>query len=93
MHRLPKEFATKEQLPFEKFGIDRVYYYLPVISHFLFETYRANATAEVVPLKSSPNTFRRQLIDFAMKIVSYSREIVLQVVNTVYNNLKIMIYG
>ncbi len=89
MHRSLKEFATKEQLPFEKFGMNRVYYYLLVISHFLFETYKADVTAEVVPLKSYPNTFRRQLIDFAVKIVSHSREIVLHVVNTANNNLKI----
>ena len=89
VHRSLKEFATKEQLPFEKFGMNMVYYYLLVISHFLFETYKADVTAEVVPLKSYPNTFRRQLIDFAVKIVSHSRDIILQVVNTVYNNLKI----
>ncbi len=65
-------------------------YYLLVISHFLFEIYKADVTAEVVPLKSYPNTSRRQLIDFAVKIVSHNREIVLQVVNTVYNNLKII---
>jgi len=89
VHRSLKEFATKEQLPFEKFGMNMVYYYLLVISHFLFEAYKADVTAEVVPLKSYPNTFRRQLIDFAVKIVSHGREIVLQVVNTVYDNLKI----
>ncbi len=67
--------------------MNRVYYFLLVISHFLFETYKATVTADVVPLKSYPNTFRRQLIDFAVKIVSHSREIVLQVISTVYNNL------
>ena len=32
MHRSLKEFATKEQLPFEKFGMNMVYYYLQIIS-------------------------------------------------------------
>ena len=89
MHRSLKEFATKEQLPFEKFGMNMVYYYLLVITHFLFETYKVDVTDKVVPVKSYPNTFRRQLIDFAVKIVSHSRDKILQVVETTYNNLKI----
>ena len=89
VHRSLKELATKEQLPFEKFGMNMVYYYLLVITHFLFETYKFDVTDEVVPLKSYPNTFRRKLIDFAVKIVSHSRDKVLQVVKTVYNNLNI----
>lgn len=89
VHRSLKEFATKEQLPFEKFGMNMVYYYLLVITHFLFETYKFDVTDEVVPLKSYPNTFRRKLIDFAVKIVSHSRYKVLQVVKTDYNNLNI----
>ncbi|MCK5535229.1 MAG: IS1380 family transposase, partial [Bacteroidales bacterium] len=89
VHRSLKEFATKEQLPFEKFKMNMVYYYLLVITHFLFETYKIDVTHEVVPMKSYPNTFRRQLIDFAVKIVSHSGYKTLQVVETVYNNLKI----
>jgi len=89
VHRSLKEFATKEQLPFEKFEMNMVYYYLLVISHFLFETYKIDVTNEVLPIKSYPNTFRRQLIDFAVKIVSHSRNKILQVVDTVYNKLKI----
>ena len=89
VHRSLKELATKEQLPFKKFGMNMVYYYLLVITHFLFETYKVDVTDQVVPLKSYPNTFRRKLIDFAVKIVSHSGEKILQVVYTVYNNLKI----
>jgi hypothetical protein len=89
VHRSLKEFATKEQLPFEKFGMNMVYYYLLVITHLLFETYKFDVTDEVVPLKSYPNTFRRKLIDFAVKIVSHSSEKILQVVSTVYNAFKI----
>lgn len=89
VHRSLKEFATKEQLPFEKFGMNMVYYYLLVITHFLFETYKIDVTNEVVPVKSYPNTFRRQLIDFAVKIVSHSRDKILQITEAIYNNLKI----
>ena len=34
IHRSIKELATKEQLPFKSFGMNRVYYFLLVISHF-----------------------------------------------------------
>lgn len=89
IHRSLKEFATKEQLPFKKFGMNQVYYYLLVIAHFLFETYKIDITYDVVPIKSYPNTFRRKLIDFAVKIVTHSHKITMQVVSTVYNILKI----
>ena len=89
VHRSLKEFATKEQLPFLKFEMNMVYYYLLVITHFLFETYKIDVTDEIVSIKSYPNTFRRQLIDFAVKIVSHSRNKILQVVETTYNKLKI----
>jgi len=89
VHRSLKEFATKEQLPFLKFKMNMVYYYLLVITHFLFETYKIDVTDEVVSIKSYPNTFRRQLIDFAVKIVSHSRNKILQVVESTYNKLKI----
>ena len=89
VHRSLKELATKEQLPFEKFKMNMIYYYLLVITHFLFETYKIDVTNEVVPIKSYPNTFRRKLIDFAVKIVSHSRDKILQVPNTIFYSLNI----
>ena len=40
VHRSIKELATKEQLPFKRMGMNRAYYYLLVIAHFLFEAYK-----------------------------------------------------
>lgn len=89
LHRSLKEFAGKEQLPFKKFGMNAAYYYILVITHFLFETYKIDVTDEIVPIKSYPTTFRRTLIDFAVKIVYHSRQIIMQVARSIYNNLKI----
>ncbi|MEA3451732.1 MAG: hypothetical protein U9Q83_07490 [Bacteroidota bacterium] len=89
VHCSLKELATKEPLTFDKFGMNMVYYYLIVITHFLFETYKFDITNERVPLKSYPNIFRRKLIDFPVKIVSHDGEKVLQVVKIAYNNLNI----
>lgn len=89
IHRSIKELATKEQLPFKKMGMNRAYYYLMVITHFLFETYKRDVSQEVLPVKSYPNTFRRHLIDFAVKIVSHSGRIIMKVAAAVYKKLNI----
>jgi len=79
IHRSLKEFATKEQLPFKKFGMNRAYYFILVISHFIFEAYKRDVTADVLPITSYPNTFRRKLIDFAVKITKGGRNVFLKV--------------
>jgi len=89
IHRSIKELATKEQLPFQRFGMNRAYYFLLVISHFIFEAYKQDVSAEVIPITVYPNTFRRNLIDFAVKITSRSRNVILNVTKTVYETMNI----
>jgi len=89
IHRSIKELATKEQLPFKRMGMNRAYYFLLVISHFIFETYKRDITKEILPISSYPNTFRRKLIDFAAKITSGSGYTILNIPRTVFNNYKI----
>ena len=83
------EFATKEQFPFEKMGMNRAYYYLMIISHFLYEVYKRDVTHDILPVVSYPNTFRRLVIDFAAKVVSTGSEIILKVTQTIYEKLNI----
>lgn len=89
IHRSLKELATKEQLPFKKFGMNRAYYFLMVISHFMFETYKRDVTSEVLPIGVYPNTFRRRLIDFAAKITSGGRNIILNVTREIHETYKL----
>ena len=89
IHRSIKEMATKEQLPFKQFGMNRAYYFMLVFTHFLFEAYKQDVTADVIPIEVYPNTFRRKLIDFAAKIVSHARNTVLKVSNTIYDTINI----
>jgi len=89
IHCSIKDFATKEQLPFKKFYKNAAYYYIMIIAHFLFETYKTDVTSEVVPIKSYPTTFRRKLIDFAVKIVTHGRQIILQVNRNICNAFNI----
>jgi hypothetical protein len=89
IHRSIKELATKEQLPFKSFGMNRAYYYLLVITHFMFETYKRDVTVDILPVTAYPNTFRRKMIDFAVKITSRSRYIILNVTKTIHATIKI----
>lgn len=90
IHRSIKEMATREQLPFKKFGMNRAYYFLLVLTHFLFEAYKQDVTADVVPITVYPNTFRRKLIDFAAKITSGAGSITLKVTKTIYETIDIV---
>lgn len=90
IHRSIKELATKEQLPFKSFGMNRAYYFLLVITHFIFEAYKQDVTHDVVPITVYPNTFRRKLIDFAAKITSRSRYIILNVTRTIHETINIV---
>lgn len=90
IHRSIKEMATKEQLPFKSFGMNRAYYFLLVITHVLFEAYKQDVTADVVPITVYPNTFRRKLIDFAAKITSGAGSITLKVTKTIYETIDIV---
>jgi hypothetical protein len=89
IHRSIKELATKERLPFKNFGMNRAYYLLLVISHFIFEAYKQDVSAEVIPITVYPNTFRRNLVDFAVKISSETEKVILNVSEAVYNTMKI----
>jgi hypothetical protein len=89
IHRSLKEIATKEQLPFKSFGMNKAYYFMLVISHFIFETYKRDVTSNIIAINVYPNTFRRKLIDFATKLVSHARSITLCVVKNIYDTIKI----
>jgi hypothetical protein len=89
VHRSIKELATKEQMPFKNFGMNRAYYFMLVICHFIFEAYKRDVTADVIPITAYPNTFRRKLIDFAAKITKGARSITLKVSKVIYKTFNI----
>lgn len=89
VHRSEKEFAGREQLPFKRFGMNRAFYYLMLVNHFLFETYKRDICCDTVSVVAYPNTFRRVMIDFAAKIVSTGGAIILKVTRTVYETLRL----
>lgn len=88
-HRSFKEFATKEQLPFYRLDMNRAYYYMMVLCHFIFEAFKRDVSADLIQPSAYPNTVRRRLIDFAAKIVSKGGRLILKVTAPVYEQLKL----
>ena len=75
-HRGLKEFGS-EQLPFQRFAANQAYYYLMVVSFFLFQTFQEDNLQDILPLTSYATTVRRKLIDCAAKIVRTGRQLIL----------------
>jgi len=86
-HRGFKDFGF-EQLPFKKFGPNSAFYYCMLISFFLFETFKEDVTAEVIPIRSYATSVRRKIIDIGAKIVKKSHIIILKVSQSVMQTIK-----
>lgn len=89
IHRSIKELATKEQLPFKRFGMNRAYYFMLVFTHFIFEAYKRDISYDIEKTTIYPNTFRRKFIDFAVKIINSSRYVTMKVTEAIYMKINI----
>ena len=87
-HRGLKEFGS-EQLPFKRFGANQAYYYMMLVSFFLFETFKEDNLKDILPITSYATTVRRTLIDFAAKVVRTGRESILKVPQAIIDSLKL----
>jgi hypothetical protein len=85
-HRGLKEFGF-EELPFKRFSPNTAFFYCMLISFFLFETFKEDVLEEVLPVASYATTVRRKVVDFAAKIITTSRGIILKVTEAVMDNL------
>jgi hypothetical protein len=88
IHRSLKDFGH-EELPFERFAPNAAYYYIMVLAFFLYECFKEDVCAGVVPVACYATTFRRKVIDIAAKIVRTSGKIILKVTQAVWEHLKI----
>jgi hypothetical protein len=87
-HRGLKEFGS-EELPFKRFAANQAYYYLMLVSFFIFQTFKEDNLQDILPITSYATTVRRKLIDIAAKIVRTSHEVVLKVSQAVMDRLKL----
>jgi hypothetical protein len=88
VHRSLKELAS-ETLPFRGFAANSAWYYTMLVAHFLFECFKEDVTAPIVPVTARPTRLRRTLIDFAGKIVRSGGRRVLKVTAAVMDNLRL----
>ena len=88
-HRGLKDFGF-EELPFKRFPANQAFYYVMLIGFFLFECFKRDVTFDVIPTVSYASTFRRKAVDFAAKIVTQSRQIILKATKTVMESLKLV---
>ena len=86
-HRGLKDFGF-EQLPFKRFSPNSAFFYCMLISFFLFETFKQDVTAEVIPIASYATSFRRKIVDIAAKIVKKGHTITLKLSQSVRQSLK-----
>ena len=87
-HRGLKEFGS-EQLPFKRFAANQAYYYMMLVSFFLFQTFKEDTLKDILPITSYATTVRRQLIDFAAKVVRTGRDVILKVPQAVMDSLNL----
>ena len=83
-----KDFGA-EQLPFSRFAPNAAFYYLMVISFFLFEVFKKDVGTDIIPLTWYATTFRRHCLDVAGKIVRTGRQVVLQVTRATWEFLRL----
>ena len=77
VHRALKDFGF-EELPFKRFAPNAAFYYMMLVSFFLYETFKQDVCADVVPACCYATTLRRRIIDIAAKIVRHSGQVILK---------------
>lgn len=88
VNRALKDFGH-EQLPFTRFTPNAAWYYMLLISLFLFESFKEDAASPAVSVTAYASTVRRQLIDVAGKIVRHSGRVVLKVARCAFEGLQL----
>lgn len=78
VHRALKDFGS-QVLPFKRFAPNAALYFTLLLAFFLYECFKEDVCAGVVPLESYPTTLRRRVIDVAAKIVRTSGRVILKV--------------
>jgi hypothetical protein len=89
VHRALKDFRA-EQLPFKRFRSNAAFYYTVLVAFFLFEAFKRDVTETVVPITAQATRVRRQVIDFAAKIVRTAGQVILKVPEALWGRLRLV---
>jgi len=88
VNRALKEFGT-EQLPFKRFESNAAFYYIMLLSFFLYECFKKDVAADLTAPQCYPSTFRRKMIDIGAKIIRTSGMIIMKVNRALFNRLNL----
>ena len=77
-----------EQLPFKRFPANAAWNYLMLLGNNLFESFKEDLTESVIPVSVYANTFRRQFIDTAGRIVRHAGKMIMKVPRAAYERLQ-----
>lgn len=86
--RALKEFAS-ETLPFQSFSANSAYYHTMLLAFFLFESFKEDVAAPVVPVTAYATRVRRTLVDFAGKLVRTGGQVILKVTRATLQHLRL----
>jgi hypothetical protein len=86
--RALKEFAS-ETLPFRSFSANSAFYHTMLLAFFLFESFKEDVAAPVVPVTAYATRVRRTLIDFAGKLVRTGGRVILKVTRATFQQLRL----
>jgi hypothetical protein len=82
-----KDFGA-EQLPFRRFAPNASFYYMMLISFFLFESFKYDIDSEIIPLQWYATTFRRRCLDIAGKIIRTGRKLIMKITHSAFELLR-----
>ena len=86
VHRAIKDFGH-EELPFKRFAPNAAYYAMMALAFFLFEAFKEDVCAGVIPVTAYATMVRRKLIDIAAKIVATGGRIILKITRAAWKQL------
>lgn len=86
VHRALKAFRA-ERLLFKRFSMNAAFYYVMLVAFFLFEAFKRDVTAAVIPPVSYARRLRRQVLDVAGKLVRHAHRITLKVTEALWHGL------
>jgi hypothetical protein len=86
VNRAMKDFAF-EEMPFKRFAQNAAFYYTMLLSFFLYESFKEDVCAPAIAINAYPTTFRRKIIDIAVKVIRHAGKVILKVPEAIWNHL------
>ncbi len=86
-NRAIKNFG-EEQLPFKNFYANAAWYFFMLLGNNLFESFKEDVSVSVIAKTVYADTFRRQFIDTAAKIVRNGKKLIMKVPTACFERLQ-----